>query len=256
MNDYQESLLISDEMYYADRKYMSNSALRLMRESPTKFDLWRKGLWSQPDTSAFSLGKAVHSAFLEGKDTAKLCDIRRDKRTQAYRDLLDESFGMNLLTASEYKDYQGMVAKLESIEELKSLMSFDHPDSGVSELAGFKEVQGIQFKAKADRIVYLDKESKYIVDLKTTAKSLEDFRSSARWLLYNQQAALYTEIFNADFFVFVVVEKTYPYDVGVFECSAEFMQRGQEELTKSIEMYKELFINEEYNPYSPRTFVL
>ena len=249
-------MLLSDDSYYADRYYMSNSALKLMRESPTKFHLWRKGLWSQPDTSAYSLGKAVHSMYLEGKDTAVLCDIRRDKRTQAYRDLLDESYGMNLLSGSEYKDYEGMMAKLNSIEELKSLMSFDEPEFGTSELAGFKEVQGVNFKGKADRIIKYNEDSRYIVDLKTTAKSLEDFRSSAKWLLYNQQAALYSEIFDADFFVFLVIEKTYPYEVGVFECSQEFLDRGKQELSKSIEMYKELFINEEYNPYSPRTFVL
>ena len=44
-----------DEVYYADREYLSNSSLKLMKESPTKFSLWHKGKWLQPNTSAFDV---------------------------------------------------------------------------------------------------------------------------------------------------------------------------------------------------------
>ena len=30
-----------DEAYYADKSYMSNSSFKLLRQSPTKFYLWR-----------------------------------------------------------------------------------------------------------------------------------------------------------------------------------------------------------------------
>ena len=56
-----------DEVYYADREYLSNSSLKLLKESPTKFDLLRKDKWKQPSTSAFDVGRALHARFLEGK---------------------------------------------------------------------------------------------------------------------------------------------------------------------------------------------
>ena len=56
-----------DEVYYADREYLSNSSLKLMKESPTKFNLWHKGKWSQPNTSAFDVGRALHARFLGGQ---------------------------------------------------------------------------------------------------------------------------------------------------------------------------------------------
>jgi len=248
--DYKTLMMLSDENYYADRQFLSNSSLKMLRESPTKFDQWRKGIYRQPDTSAFALGKAVHSMFLEGVDTAVLCEIRRDKRTQEYRDLLDASYGKNLLTASEYKDYEGMVKKLQSIEEVNNLI-----DGGVPELAGFANLYGLDFKAKADMIIETE-DLKYLVDLKTSAKPLDEFYRSARYLLYNQQAYLYQQIFGIDHFIFVVVEKSYPYEVGIFECSDEFLTSGRLELEKSVEMYKELFINNEYNPNSARGYTL
>ena len=57
-----------DEAYYADRTYLSNSSLNLLRKSPTKFHLWRQGKWSWPSASYFDVGSALHSMFLEGKD--------------------------------------------------------------------------------------------------------------------------------------------------------------------------------------------
>lgn len=248
--NYIELMMLSDDSYYADREFLSNSALKMLRESPTKFDLWRKKLWSQPDTSAFALGKAVHTMFLEKKDTAVLCDIRRDMRTQAYRDLVDDNYGKNLLTKSEYKDYEGMVNKLESIEEVGNLFS-----EGVAEFATVGEVFGLNFKGKADWLID-NWSGKHLIDLKTSAKPLDEFYRSAKYLLYNQQAYLYSRLFGADTFTFVVVEKTYPYEVGVFECSEEFLTSGELELMKSVDMYRELFINNEFTPTSARSYIL
>ena len=58
-----------DEVYYADRDYLSNSSLKLLKESPTKFKLWLDNKWSQANTSAFDVGRALHARFLEDKVT-------------------------------------------------------------------------------------------------------------------------------------------------------------------------------------------
>ena len=58
-----------DEIYYADREFLSNSSLKLLAESPTKFDLWRKSKWKQAGNAAFDVGHALHARFLEDKVT-------------------------------------------------------------------------------------------------------------------------------------------------------------------------------------------
>ena len=58
----------SDEAYYADTEYLSNSMLKLLRQSPTKFHLMREGKWSYPSASYFDVGTALHALFLEGID--------------------------------------------------------------------------------------------------------------------------------------------------------------------------------------------
>ena len=67
----------NDEEYYADRSYLSNSSLKLLRESPTKFKLWRENKWSYPNTNFFSIGSAIHALFLEGKETAIVYEDRK-----------------------------------------------------------------------------------------------------------------------------------------------------------------------------------
>lgn len=59
-----------DEAYFADKEYLSNSMLKLLRQSPTKFHLMRKGKWSYPSASYFDIGAALHALFLEGKQVA------------------------------------------------------------------------------------------------------------------------------------------------------------------------------------------
>jgi len=109
----------------------------------------------------------------------------------------------------------------------------------------------IKLKGKADALCF-DGDTNYLVDLKTTAKSLDDFRKGARWMMYNQQAYLYSKIFGVDEFYFLVVEKEFPYEVGIFKASDEFLHSGEMEFNKSIQMYEELFLNQEFNPYNVR----
>ena len=109
----------------------------------------------------------------------------------------------------------------------------------------------LKFKGKADALVF-DGDTTYLVDLKTTAKSLEDFKKSARWMMYNQQAYLYSQIFGVDEFYFLVVEKEFPYEVGIFKASDEFLFSGSQQFDTSVKLYEELFLNQEFNPYNVR----
>lgn len=240
----------SDEAYYSDRSYLSNSSLKMLRESPTKFDLWRRGLWQQPDSPVFELGKAVHSLVLEGIDNAVTFDGRRDARTEKYQMFLQENQGKFILSQSDYNDYLGMSERLQNNKDAMELISKGNP-----EVPTTGELHGLKFKAKADYLVR-DWEDDYIVDLKTYGKTLAEFEKSARWMLYNQQASLYTQLFGIERFVFVVVEKSWPYDVGIYECSEDFMDSGRRELIKSVDLYDKYFVESNYDKSYARKFVL
>jgi hypothetical protein len=49
-----------------------------------------------------------------------------------------------------------------------------------------------------------------------------------------------------------VIEKDFPYEVGIFRASDEFLARGEWEFNKSINLYEKTFLNGVFNPYSAR----
>lgn len=239
-----------DEAYYADKEYLSNSMLKLLRQSPTKFHLMRQGKWSYPSASYFDVGTALHSLFLEGVDKSILWEGTR--RGNDYKEFCQLNTDKLVLPQKDYSLVHGMYDKLMKLTEVTELMgdNFEPEVPGIMNLVtdSFTE---LKFKGKADALVGKDGR-KYLVDLKTTAKSLDDFRKGARWMMYNQQAYLYSRIFGVDDFYFLVVEKEFPYEVGIFKASDEFLRSGLHEFEKSVSLYEELFINQPFNPYNVR----
>lgn len=240
----------SDEAYYADKEYLSNSMLKLLRQSPTKFHLMRQGKWSYPSASYFDVGTALHALFLEGVDKTVLWEGTR--RGNDYKEFKAEHSDKLILPAKDYDTVHNMHNKLRKLSEVDELMGelFKPEVPGIMEHIT-PSFTNIKLKGKADALVF-DGDSTYLVDLKTTAKSLEDFKKSAKWMFYNQQAYLYSKIFGVDDFYFLVIEKEFPYEVGIFKASDEFLSSGEWEFNKSIEMYENLFLNQEFNPYNVR----
>jgi len=238
----------SDEAYYADKEYLSNSMLKLLRQSPTKFHLMRQGKWSYPSASYFDVGTALHALFLEGIDKTILWEGTR--RGNDYKQFKAENADKLILPTKDYDTVHYMHDKLRKLDEVDQLMGevFKPEVPGIMDhiTPSFAK---IKLKGKADALVF-DGDSTYLVDLKTTAKSLEEFKKSARWMFYNQQAYLYSKIFGVDDFYFLVIEKEFPYEVGIFRASEEFLFSGQKEFDKSIKLYENLFLDQEFNPYN------
>ena len=239
-----------DEAYYADKEYLSNSMLKLLRQSPTKFQLMRQGKWSYPSASYFDIGTALHALFLEGKQIAVPFEGRRG--TNAYKELKLENEGKLVMPSKDYNLVMGMYDKLMKLDEVKDLMGIDFK-AEVPAVMDYTTDLGntIKLKGKADALVF-DGVETYLVDLKTSAKSLEDWKKGAPWMMYNQQAYLYKTLFGVDNFYFLVIEKEFPYEVGIFRASDEFLSRGEWEFKKSINLYEKTFLNGVFNPYSAR----
>ena len=240
----------SDEAYYADKEYLSNSMLKLLRQSPTKFHLMREGKWSYPSASYFDVGTALHALFLEGVDKTVLWNGQR--RGNDYKTFKAENADKLVLPKKDYDTVHYMHEKLRKLSEVEELMGLKFEAEVPGIMTHFTDnFSKIKLKGKADALCF-DGESNYLVDLKTTAKSLDDFKKSATWMLYNQQAYLYSEIFGVDDFYFLVVEKEFPYEVGIFKASDQFLHNGKWEFDKSIKLYEELFLHQNFNPYNVR----
>lgn len=239
----------SDDAYFADKSCLSNSMLGLLEESPTKFYLLREGKWSYPSASYFDIGTAVHQMFLEGVDNRVLCETRRG--TKNYKALEEANPDKLIMPETDYRLVDNMVDKLHKLDEVKEIMGQSY-EAEVPMVMDYKTKNGntIKIKGKADALATKDGFSTYLVDLKTSAKSLKDWKRNAWYGNYTQQAYMYSELFGVDEFYFVVVEKSFPYEVGIFKATDSFIEKGKQKFEKNIELYERLFIDGEFKPYS------
>jgi hypothetical protein len=106
------------------------------------------------------------------------------------------------------------------------------------EVPGVKEIMGNMWKGKADVINHDDK---LIIDIKTSS-DINSFHFSANKYNYDSQAYLYREIFGYDM-VFLVIDKN-THQMGLFDCSENFYERGREKVVKATEVY-DLFYKDE-----------
>ena len=236
-----------DEVYYADREYLSNSSLKLMKESPTKFNLWHKGKWSQPNTSAFDVGRALHARFLE--DKVNYIGWEGQRRGNDYKEFRAENPQTIALTQNDFHLVEGMYDKLMKVDAVQDIMGLEFTPE-VPGVMDYHTAQGniVKVKGKADALAWNGVDN-YLVDLKTTRDPMHKFKRNA-FFNYAQQAYLYKTIFNVDKFYFLVVQKEFPYEVGIYEAGDAFLARGEQELEDSINLYERLFINGEFKPYS------
>ena len=98
------------------------------------------------------------------------------------------------------------------------------------ETPGVTELFGNKWKGKADIINH---DEKLIIDLKTTA-DIEKFRWSA-------------SKYNYDEFLFMVIDKK-THQIGLFDCSPQFYERGAKKVEAASEQYDLFFKNDNFDP--------
>ena len=184
--------------------------------------------YGQAETQPLRDGKLFHTMILEPHkiDELVIVDVAT-KAAKAYKEAKAE--GKEVYTSSEIKDAERLADAILKNDEAVHYMSkaqFEIPEIAM--------IDGIPFRAKADIL-----RENMIVDLKTTT-GLNEFRYSADKYSYDLQAYLYREMFGVDEFVFVCIDKG-SLDIGIFECSDEFYQRGKEKLEQGISNYKYFF---------------
>lgn len=231
-----------DSLYYADREHVSNSMLGRLMESPHLFNLWMKGQYDYPKNPNFTIGRYVHTMILEPEKVGMfhISDFRTRTSGGFKEDI--KKYGYDwVVTASEHEMSVAMQKEIEKREKLAELFLFAD-----KEIPFVSEWNGIPIKGKVDAITEFEG-MKVIVDLKTTGKEVSNFSKSARSFDYDRQAYFYLNLTGADAFMFVPVEKSFPYTPALYTASDEFVNRGKYKFEQAMSRYKQLFVDGDYD---------
>tara|TARA_R100001509_G_C4798385_1_gene192203 strand:- start:252 stop:731 length:480 start_codon:yes stop_codon:yes gene_type:complete len=110
------------------------------------------------------------------------------------------------------------------------------------ELPGITEIEGNMWKGKADIVNH---DEKLIIDLKTT-NDINTFKNSAWKYNYDSQAYIYNKIFGYEL-IFIVVDKNTK-QIGLFDCSEDFLQRGLDKVQRATEAYNLFYKTKDFDP--------
>ena len=72
------------------------------------------------------------------------------------------------------------------------------------------------------------------------------FQWSANKYNYDSQAYIYSKLFGYEF-LFIVIDKN-SHQIGMFDCSSKFYERGEEKVRKASEAYDLFYKTEEFDP--------
>lgn len=228
--------MYNDDFYYGylGKQALSSSSLKMIIKSPKTYKYVTK--YGQEETQPLRDGKLFHTLILEPHkvDEFIICDTST-KTTNKWKDAVQLGKEENKLvfTNKELNDAERLADALLKNDEVVRYMNksqFEIPEVAM--------IDGIPFRAKADIL-----KDNMIIDLKTTT-GLNEFRYSADKYGYDLQAYLYKEMFGVDEFIFIAIDKG-SLDIGIFECSDEFYERGKSKLEQGISNYKYFFGDEQ-----------
>jgi hypothetical protein len=225
--------LRNDDDYYGDfgKQYLSNSDIRSLLHNPLALG---KESEQRP---AFLVGGYFHTAILEPNKLKKYKVIESTTRnTKVYKEM---SGGELCLLQHEVDQIELMTDKIMDNNICKSLIRVGNVEY---EQPNIIELEGQMWKGKADIVNH---DEKLIIDLKTTA-DLSKFKSSAYRYNYDSQAYIYSKLFGYEF-LFIAIDKT-SHQIGLFDCSPEFYESGQDKVKRAAEAYDLFYKTESFDP--------
>ena len=229
--------LRNDEDYYGDfgNQFLSNSHVgKLLKDPLRTFEP------SKP-SPAFLVGGYFHTCILEPDKLEKFKVVKSTTRnTKAYKDVAG---GELCLLQPEVDTIELMRDKMMANDICKDLIMGPSLD-GVSEFEVplITELFGNKWKGKADIVNH---EEKLVIDLKTTA-DIDKFQWSASKFNYDSLAYIYSKLFGYEF-LFIVIDKN-THQIGMFDCSPAFYERGEEKVSKASEAYDLFYKTKDFDP--------
>lgn len=226
--------LPADE-YHADRSAVSKGWLDKIDRSPAHLKLYLDGARSEP-TPAMVLGSLIHTAVLEPDllDSEYAVQPKIDRRTKAgkeeYAAWIEEHANMTHVTSEQLEQAKAIRDSVLHHRAASVLLR-----DGVAEqtVVWHDAGTGEKCKARADWL-----RDSMVVDLKSTTDARPDaFAKAIANFRYDVQAAHYTDGFERDRFVFIVVEKDPPYGVAVYVADDSVFERGRSLRDRNLDTY-------------------
>ena len=225
--------LEDDTNYYGDfgKKYLSNSDIGTLLTNPLALG---KKMANRP---AFLVGGYFHTAILEPQKLKNFKIVEATTRnTKAYKEISD---GEMCLLKHEVDQIELMTEKMLSNEVCRDLIRSGNVEYERPEIT---ELEGQMWKGKADIVNH---DEKLIIDLKTTA-DITKFKYSASKYNYDSQAYIYSKLFGYEM-LFIAIDKN-THQIGIFDCSPEFYERGQDKVKRAVEAYELFYKSEDFDP--------
>ena len=225
--------LKNDEDYYGDfgNQFLSNSHVSKLLKDP--LNVFKP---SKP-SPAFLVGGYFHTCILEPDKIERFKVVKSSTRnTKEYKDV---SGGELCLLQKEVDEIELMRDKLMGNDICKDLITLGNVDY---ETPGVTELFGNMWKGKADIINH---DEKLVIDLKTTS-DIDRFKWSASKFNYDSQAYIYSKLFGYEM-LFIVIDKS-TNQIGMFDCSPEFYQRGEDKVSKASEAYDLFYKTKDFDP--------
>ena len=225
--------LCNDEDYYGDfgNQYLSNSHVgKLLKDPLNAFKP------SKP-SPAFLIGGYFHTCILEPNKLDKFKIVKSSTRnTKAYKDVAG---GELCLLQHEVDTIELMRQKVMDNDICKDLITLGDIEY---EKPMIEKMFGNTWKGKADIVNH---DEKLVIDLKTTA-DISKFNWSASKYNYDSQAYIYSKLFGYEF-LFIVIDKN-THQIGMFDCSPQFYERGEDKVRKASEAYDLFYKTKDFDP--------
>jgi len=231
-----------DEDYYGDfgNQFLSNSHVGRLLQDPLNIFKPMK------PSAAFLIGGYFHTCILEPNKIDKYKVVKAASRnSKAYKDVAG---GELCMLEKEVDMVELMREKVMENDICRDLIQGTHDSvDGIRpsveyEVPQIMELFGQTWKGKADIVNH---EEKLIIDLKTTA-DISKFQYSANKYNYDSQAYIYSKLFGYEF-LFIVIDKN-THQIGMFDCSPKFYERGEDKVRKAAEAYDLFYKTEEFDP--------
>ena len=191
----------------------------------------------QAQRPAFLVGGYFHTAILEPDKLKNFKIVEATTRnTKAYKEI---SGGEMCLLKHEVDQIELMTEKMLDNEVCRDLIRSGNVKYEQPEIT---ELEGQMWKGKADIVNH---DEKLIIDLKTTA-DITKFKYSASKYNYDSQAYIYSKLFGYEM-LFIAIDKN-THQIGIFDCSPEFYERGQDKVKRAVEAYELFYKSEDFDP--------
>ena len=246
--------IITNAEYHGRKTHISSTGVRTFKKNKKQFEYsLTHDLVKQ--TKAMADGTAVHAFFLERDkfDTdfvIKPADMRLNTKAgkewaleQKDKIIIDSELGNNLYEME--KSFMDSPAK----------MIYNENMGGQTELSYFwDDLYKIKGKCRPD---WLSSDGNTVVDLKTTQDaSPKGFQKSIANFGYHIQCAWYLRGLRkldvpAKEFIFIAIEKTAPFCIGVYRADEDMINAGMSQVDQSLEVLRICQETKLYPDYTP-----